>query len=717
MSINNKERIDELLAVGCDQDTAQLFAHTPLSSREVLDFVENDLGLDHIHLVKTFTISPSDLRKWMDLLFLQTYVAQVLKLGISLEDATRIFKGKVDPERSTVIALLEQGTTIEEVLFLRESGIYFFRTIATPDRPLREVFLDEIFGSKKLREIWELTGATLRDAAYAHRSGLTPLQFVGDASPHTSRPVAHWVLEQKKYDFGFHSLPAVFSEHLGKSKNEGFLKAIGYDVKVRSLKNEFITRINPRFVIYTNSYNGEKALVGFSQSGDKWTSHFLVNGSEDKSLGGDGQLLELGNRVLEVLSSRGLKIKDVKILASLKSLNSELLMALGSWFADYSKEKLPTLNSVGSAQYTTIQGESVLAPKVEFEKRPGRESIVRLGDVVFYSLGSMSTPLVAVFDGTDEDIRAFLADAIAQLPSEAFDEIIINRVFLLDEEEFEYMSEELSSSSSDDSKDKIIVGPDWLVQIWIDEDRISVDEVLNRIEVVGEEFEDDEFVERWDLVYELCNSQDLPTWYKLDHFFLRRPPIFINGRGYAVPRDYRELLLEIDPIDESGLPRIEQLIASYSVIELSSMVSGTDWHLLGFVRADILIGLELLDEGETQVHLWRIESNEWSKYFAEWLLSDVYGFNMVGRYWIESTIGELPDVEQLSADWFDEDLSSTLMVSFGCSTHSKQFDDAVMARLLENEEINRYVVGIRQPESKEGIARASRIELYRAKRM
>ena len=671
MSISNKERIDELLAVGCDQDSAQLFAHTPLSPQEVLDFVENDLGLDHIHLVKTFTISPSDLRKWMDLLFLQTYVAQVLKLGISLEDATRIFKGKVDPERSTVIALLEQGTTIEEVLFLRESGVYFFRTIATPDRPLREVFLDEIFGSKKLREIWELTGATLRDAAYAHRSGLTPLQFVGDASPRASRPVAHWVLEQKKYDFGIHSLPAVFSEHLGKSKNEGFLKAIGYDVKVRSLK----------------------------------------------SLGGDGQLLELGNRVLEVLSSRGLKIKDVKILASLKSLNSELLMALGSWFAHYSKEKLPTLNSVGSAQYTTIQGESVLAPKVEFEKRPGKESIVRLGDVIFYSLGSMSTPLVAVFDGTDEDIRAFLADAIAQLPSVAFDEIIINRVFLLDEEEFEYMFEELSSSSSDDSKDKIIVGPDWLVQIWIDEDRISVDEVLNRIEVVGEEFEDDEFVERWDLVFELCDSQDLPTWYKLDHFFRRRPPIFINGRGYAVPRDYRELLLEIDPIDESGLPRIEQLIASYSVIELSSMVSGTDWHLLGFVRADILIGLELLDEGETQVHLWRIENNEWSKYFAEWLLSDVYGFNMVGRYWIESTIGELPDVEQLSAAWFDEDLSSTLMVSFGCSTHSKQFDDAVMARLLENEEINRYVLGIRQPESKEGIARASRIELYRAKRM
>lgn len=715
MSNSNQQRISELLDAGCNQDQAALFAPTPLTTQEVLEFVANGLGPDHIHFARTFSVSPSDLRKWLDLLFLQTYVGQVLKLEISLDDATRIFQGKVDPERSTIITLLEQGTTVDEILLLKELGIYFFRTIATKRRPLRDVFLDEIFGSKKVREVWQLTGATTREAAYAHKSGLSPLQFVEGKSVGTTSPLAQWILEQKRYDFGSYPIPDVFLESLGNNKNEAFLRAVGYDTKVRSLKKEFIARTNPTLVFYTNSRKGENAVIAFSRNEDKWNSRFLVNGFEENSLEAEGNLLDLGNHAIEIVESHGLGIKEVKVLPNLKALNSELLLALGSCFSHYPKQKLPTINSKEARQYKTIVGGDVFAPLIEIDKRPGFERIDRVGDVAFYSLGAAPAPLVGVVEGSDADIRVFFAEAIAQLPSEVFDAINIERVFLLAEEEIEHEPEELQDCLYSHSTDEIVVGCNWLVQIWINEERISVDEVLERIQII----DDDEYEfesSKWELVSNLCDFWDLPTWHRFDDFFLRRPPIFINGRGYAVPRDHRNLLLEIDPNEECGLPRIERPIASYSISELNSMVSGTDWHYFGFARAHLLVGIELLDERETEVCLWSVKNDDWTKYFAEWLLHDIYGFNIKARYWIESVIGQLPDVEELSADWFDEKLSSTLMVYFGCTTHTKEFNEAVLARLIREKEIAVYTESIREPHSERGKTRIERHRLFNLRR-
>jgi hypothetical protein len=349
----------------------------------------------------------------------------------------------------------------------------------------------------------------------------------------------------------------------------------------------------------------------------------------------------------------------------------------------------------------------VFAPLIEIDKRPGFERIDRVGDVAFYSLGAAPAPLVGVVEGSDADIRVFFGEAIAQLPSEVFDAINVERVFLLAEEEIEYEPEELQDNAADGNNEKILVGCNWLVQIWIDEERISIDEVLKRIQIIDDdEYEFDD--QKWELVSNLCDFWDLPTWYRLDDFFIRRPPIFINGRGFGVPRHHRDLLLEIDPNQECGLPKIELPIASYSISELNSMVSGTDWHHLGFARTGILVGLELLDEGETEVRLWVVKNDDWSQFFAEWLLHDIYGFGIKARYWIESVIGELPDVEELSADWFDEKLSSTLMVYFGCTTHTKEFNKSVLAHLVRNKEIAKYMSEIEAKESFEAKSRVDR---------
>lgn len=676
-------------------------------------------------------LSLAEQQEWLDLLFLPTYVGQVRKTGISLQEAKQIFEGKVDPERSTLVQLLEDGVSVDDILLLRQMGVYFFRTGATKQRPLREIFMDSAFGSSLIRQVWELTGATTRQAMTAVRTGVTPYAYVNGAGKETEPPKCSWIIDEKKYQFQ-NLLPEVFLNALGKKRNDAFLEAVGFEVGTRNLKAQFLDEVNPELLLETGRAGGKKIYVALSKVEGEWRSRYLAIGTEVDHEEISGALVEVGADAIEYLAAIGLRVQSVTIRPSLGAANSEYFAAFAEWFED--SEDLPSINGNTASRYVAIDGTGLIAPMEESKGRPGTDTIKRFGDLVLRFVGTHQTPIVVISDSDDESVRKMTQPALEELPKEVFADVLIKRHSLRRKRDFDaatcgddletwldgYDSSEcflkadeyLSVNSS--SIDEISFHPDEIVEVWFDEKVISRTEILTHIKAVGGEFDESDDGYDWQRLCTIANEEHLYIFEKSNAFFLNRAPMFINGAGYLATREDPMLLLELDDSWYEAWPTIQEWIGQFTLSEWASRTSGTDVDEIGFAQSGVLVNRSHIDEGESQITMWHVDESQCWKELASWLLWDEYGHKFKALLFVEERIGELPDGTNLFADWLDEYSSSTLKIELSYGFGDEEFNKAVLNELLKNDEIARYVKGITEPDSDEGMRRTKRQEAYRA---
>jgi hypothetical protein len=659
-------------------------------------------------------LSPAEQQEWLNLLFLPTYVGQVVKTGISLQEAKQIFEGKVDPERSTLVQLLEDGTSVDDILLLRQMGVYFFRTGATKQRPLREIFMDSAFGSSLIRQVWELTGATTRQAMTAVRTGVTPYAYVNGAGKETEPPKCSWIMDEKKYQFQ-NLLPEVFLNALGEKRNDAFLEAVGFEVGTRNLKAQFLDEVNPELLLETGRAGGKKVCVALSKEEGEWRSRFLATGTELHHEETSGDLAQVGGDAIEYLATIGLKIRSITIRPSLRTAKSEYFTALAGWFED--SEDLPSINGNTASRYVAIDGTSLIAPKEESKGRPGTDTIKKFGDLVLRFVGTHQTPIVVISDSDDETIRSITQPELKKFPREIFADVLIKRHVLqsdgYDSYELHLKAGEFQSLTTSGAE-AFTFGANEIVEIWCDEKKMSIAEVLTGIRLAGEDFEEFDDEVEWQRVRGVAANENLWIFDRGHEFFLYRPPIFVNGSAYLATREDPTLLLELDDSWDEPWPKLWQPIGQFSLSEWASMTSGTDFDEIGFSATGVLVSCERLDEGTTRIDVWGNRDQNQSSHVASWLLQDEYGHKFKALLFIEELIGELPRSANLFADWLDEDQSSTLEIRLSYAFGDEAFNNAVMDELMKDEEISRYVKGITDPDSDEGRKRKKRQEVYHA---
>lgn len=726
-----EQRVQELIAAGSSASHAAAFAATSLAPSEVVKYENAGLVLEHLHDCQTLQIEPLDLRKWLDLLFLSSYVHQVVKMEISFKEAQQIFNEKVEPERSTLIQLLEDGTSVEEILLLRQMGVYFFRTGASKERPLREIFMDSAFGSAAIRKAWELTNASTRQAMIAKQSGVTPYGYVVGSERGLEPPRCSWVIDEKKYQFDS-PLPEAFLSSLGRKRNDGFLEAVGYLVGTRNLKSEFLEELNPAILFETKRINGKKFLIGLTFSQELWHAKFLAIGADALEVEIFGSLAQVGAQALEKLDSLGYKVRSIMVRPSLKAANSEYFRMFANWFTEVGNEDLPEINGELATAYVAIDGTHLVAPLEESLGRPGTDEIRRYGDVAYHFVGSDPNPIVVISGGDDAEIRKLTEPIRALTPPNIFSEILINRHVLREEknyksvdsdedietwlesydtfENFMNITELRSRATSGD----FTINPHEIVEIWFDEKALSLLEVLNNLEIVGEDVDGLENGKNWESLRQIAENEHVPFLEYTNDFFLTRPPVVINGSAYLPVREDSRVLLELDEFHDDPWPEIQDLIGQFSLIELDSRVSGTDWDEIGFVRPDVLVNRVRLDEGENHIEVWTNISGDASSELAQWLLSDDYGHKFKALLFVEGRLGNLPEGNEIFADWLDENMSSTLEIGFSFGVSDEPTEENVLQLLMKDRDVAEFVKGITEPDSDEGKSRTKRQEAYRA---
>lgn len=309
-------------------------------------------------------------------------------------------------------------------------------------------------------------------------------------------------------------------------------------------------------------------------------------------------------------------------------------------------------------------------------------------------------------DGTDNDARKQLTEELERRSSEITADTLVRRHVLSNDGT--YKTSAVAGNFSDIGREMLKISSTEIVEIWCDESRVTSSEVLQRLVVVDSEevlVPEDEY-SWWYELSEICEAENLQLPELHLGLFVPRPPVFLNGCCFLVPNDDPSELIEV----EEGVtwPLIDEIVGWFSIIEYESRTSGTDYRTLGFSREGILVDFFRPDVGDAELRVWSVEGDDVAELFATWLLSDYDGAYLMALCWIEGEIGKLPDVDDLPASWFDEDMSSTLILSLASHEFSGESKEKILAQLLQVEEIATYVRGITNPDSPEGVRRLTR---------
>jgi hypothetical protein len=374
-----------------------------------------------------------------------------------------------------------------------------------------------------------------------------------------------------------------------------------------------------------------------------------------------------------------------------------------------------------------------MVPIEESRGRPGTDEVKRFGDLALRFIGTHQEPIVVISDSDDETIRRLTQPFAEQLSAEIFADVVIKRHILREEGNFNadecgddvelwlegfdsnehYLTAEEFTSFRGSESEIISFQPNEVVEIWSDASKVSLTELLSVIRIDGRDFQDFDNGYDWQRLHDIADAQELWFFEDIDHFFLRRPPIFINGMGYSAVRENSEMLLELSDSYEEPWPRLSEVVGQFSLSEWASMTSGTDWDEIGFTSTGELVNCVRLDESEIQISAWGHRGQDLSKDLAIWLLSDDYGHKFKALLFVEGRLGKLPEGNKMFADWLDDSMSSTLEIHLSCNFSDESLEESVLQELLKDAVIAQYAKGITDPDSVEGKRRTKRQEAYR----